>query len=156
MTSVIAIASGRLRSGSCVSSTMLVRSSKPMNAKNASRLAKPTPIQAPASGGGSVSSALPMGVPACAAAAMIAIRPASSMSVDAVLASRTDSRTPHAQTRPTAITIADTTTGCGRSTKVAMYPADPSVTVADAMTAVPIIAMPVAVDNRREPNAPLT
>src|SRR4051812_48264568 len=117
-TSVIAMAIGTLRSGAWTSSAMLVRSSNPVKAKKASRLAKDSPTSV-AGLDGIDSSAAPIGTCACVAETMITNSPATSITVK-TLASTTDSTTPQADTKPSTTTTIATIKGCGRSTNSTM------------------------------------
>src|SRR3954467_10016021 len=72
---------GMFLSGACVSSAMLVRSSKPVNAKNASRAAKPMPLHCAKLAVGMATSDEPIGRLACPAAGTISTSPPTSMSV---------------------------------------------------------------------------
>ena len=71
MISVSTMAMGRSRCGTLASSATLTKSSKPMNAKNASRLANAMPDMVANSNGGKLSSTGPTGTSARAAATMM-------------------------------------------------------------------------------------
>src|SRR5579859_3567055 len=152
MTSVSAMARGMSRRGDLASSTTLARSSKPIKAKNASRLANAMPDNVAASSGGTATRTGTNATPECIAVAMISSSPPTSISVNR-LASRTDSKMPHAATAPSTMMIAPAINGVGSSTNCLTYPLPPSVTAADATMPVASVSRPTAVDNRRDPNA---